>query len=220
MKFRYFITLTFIWLLSTQMDCNDYSEELPLSENLKAYIVPENYVVGDRFVYANLDDTTELDTYTINYVYPYSKYFDDRYRGEGLNLYLGTMSQNIFIACYAYLNSPSIMVDVNMPYYDPGKNNLSNLDSAAQFHKTEWVGYSKPLLSYSTPWKVFNDVIESEHNYKGSLNPTGLNAQGIGFGRFKWAKEVGLIYFEGFFGKDYKSNPSLKRVVLKEILPQ
>lgn len=216
MRFRYFLIITFIWLLTVQMDCVGNEEELPLSESLRSYFVPSGDWYATKFVYANLDDTLEVDTYTVSYVYKSSKYFDDITRGEGVDFYMGSNTQNIFINCYAYLNKPSIMVDVYMPYYDPVFYINPKLDSAAQYHKTDWVGHSRSLVSYTTPWQTYNDVVESDISYKGPANPNGQNSNGIGFGRFKWAKGVGLIYFEGFFGKDAKQNPVLKRVVLKK----
>ncbi len=218
MKFRYFLSMVLIWIVNVQMECVGNEEELPLSESLKSYFIPPGDWYGKKYVYANLDDTTELDTYDISYIYNHSKQFDDITRGEGMDLYMGTKSQNIYVWCYAYLNKPSVMVDVFMPYYDPVFYINPKLDSSAQYHKTEWIGHSKALTSYSTPWNTYNDVIESDQNYKGPANPNGLNSKGIGFGRLKWAKNVGLIYFEGFFGPDFKTNPELKRVVLKEII--
>jgi|688.fasta_scaffold452461_2 hypothetical protein len=218
MKVRYFLVLTLIWLLSVRMNCSDKAETLPLSDSLKSYFIPFDEVYGRQYVFANLDDTTEIDTIVMSYTYQNPKYFDDYTEGQGVQLSMGNELINFNIWCYAYLNSPSVMVDVYMTYYDPTQYVYPRLDSSAQFHKSDWVGHSRKLQSYSTPWKVFNDVIESDKNFRGPLNRNGTNSKGIGFGKFKWAKDVGLIYYEGLMGKDAKSKPELKRVVLKEVL--
>lgn len=218
MKFRYFLSLIFIWLTTVQMDCRGKLEELPLSEELSSYFMPAGEWYGKKYIYANLDDTTELDTFTISYIYSHSKRFDEVTLGQGWDIYMGSRSQSIYTWSYAYLNQPSVMVDVVLPYYDPVFYVNPKLDSAAQYHKLDWVGHSKAISSFSTPWATYSDVIESNQNFKGPGNANGVNSKGIGFGNFKWAKDVGLVYFEGFFGANIKNDFELKRIVLKKML--